>query len=256
MSTQTRRGLTLIGILVALGCIVVLMSIYMSSVSKSVTGGKGTSSATSAWGMIDKIQLLQIGNALKIDSQMNGQYLTPSKLSRSGDIRDNTSANFWSAMLLQRLVTPEALVSKTDPSWVEKATPNYRARFWDPDFSADLSTTFNVSFAHMPLWDNRLDKKWNSSSRKFPLLSNRGPKDGNENSPSITLDDDGTWRGWVYYSDHSIDWVEGTTIVSRWQRNDGVQQDCIFKEESDSSDDAMLGFTLDMDDYGPTYSWD
>ncbi|MBT4530051.1 MAG: hypothetical protein HOC27_02495, partial [Phycisphaerae bacterium] len=132
MSTQTRRGLTLIGILVALGCIVVLMSIYMSSVSKSVTGGKGTSSATSAWGMIDKIQLLQIGNALKIDSQMNGQYLTPSKLSRSGDIRDNTSANFWSAMLLQRLVTPEALVSKTDPSWVEKATPNYRARFWDP----------------------------------------------------------------------------------------------------------------------------
>ena len=256
MQKNNNRGLSLIGILITLACVVALMSIYLTSVSKSISGTKGKSSSTSAWGMIDKIQLLQIGNALRIDSEMNGQYLTPSKLSRSGDAQDNTSANFWSAMLLQQLITPEALVSKTDPSWVEKAQPDYRARFWDPNFSADLSSTFNVSFAHMPLWEDRLDKKWNSSSRKFPLLSNRGPQDGIEHSASITLDDDGIWRGWIYFSDHSIDWVEGTTITAKWRRRDGVQRDTIFLDESDSADDAMLGFTLEMDDNGPTYSWD
>jgi hypothetical protein len=256
MQHTTTRGLSLIGILVTLGCIVVLMSIYMSSVQKAVTGGKGTSTATSVWGMMDQIQLQTIGKSLMMDAITSGQYLTPSTLSRSDDIRDNTSANFWSAMLLQNMVNAEQLISKTDPSWVELAIPDYRARFWDSNFSADLNETFNVSFAHMPLWGNRLEKRWNGRAGSFPILGNRGPKDGIEQSDSVTLDDNGTWRGWVYNSDGSIEFVEGTTINSRWRRFDGISQDTIFEDESDSPDDAVLGFTLEMDDYGPIYVWD
>jgi hypothetical protein len=60
----------------------------------------------------------------------------------------------------------------------------------------------------------------------------------------------------VYNSDGSIEFVEGTTINSRWRRFDGISQDTIFEDESDSPDDAVLGFTLEMDDYGPIYVWD
>lgn len=250
------RGISLIGILVSLACVVVLMSLYLSSVQKSVTGGKGKSSQSSAWGMMDQIQLQTIGRALLMDAITNSQYLTPSEVSRSDDVYDNTSANFWSAMLLQNMITPEVLVSKTDRGWVEVAQPDYSARHFDPNFSADLSSTFNVSFAHMPLWGERLEQRWNGKSGKFPLLSNRGPKDGVEGTASITLDDDGTWHGWVYASDGSIDWVDGTTVTSKWRRSDGIAQDNIFWDEEDSKDDAVLGYTIEMDDYGPIYSWD
>jgi len=250
------QGFSLIGILLALACVVVLMSIYMTSLQKSVTGGKGKSTNTSAWGMMDQIQLQTIGRALMMDAITSGQYLTPSVLSGSGDVYDNTSANFWSAMLLQNMINPDQLVSKSDRSWIEPAQPDYRARFFDSNFSADLSTTYNVSFAHMPLWSDLLTKRWNSKSGKFPLLGNRGPQDGIEGTTSITLDDDGIWRGWVYCSDGSIEWVEGTTLTKMWRRQDGARSDNVFLDESESADDAVLGYTIEMDDYGPTYIWD
>jgi len=257
MRSRTRQlGPSLIGILISLACVVVLMSIYMTSLSKSVTGGKGKSTSSSAWGMMDQIQLQIIGKSLLMDAITSGQYLTPSEVSRSDDVYENTSANFWSAMLLQNMVNPDQLVSKTDRSWIEPAQPDYRARHFDPNFSADLSTTFNVSFAHMPLWGDRLTKRWNSKSGKFPLLGNRGPKDGIEGTTSITLDDDGTWRGWVYCSDGSIDWVEGTSLNANWRRNDEARVDIVFLDEADSADDAILGYTIEMDEYGPTFVWD
>ena len=254
--TTRHRGFSLLGILIAFACIVVLMSIYMTSLSKSLTGGKGKSTSSSAWGMIDQIQLQTIGRALLTDAITSGQYLTPSEVSGSDDVYDNNSANFWSAMLLQNMINPDQLVSKTDRSWVEPAQPDYRARHFDSNFSVDLSSTFNVSFAHMPLWGDRLEMRWNSKSDKFPLLGNRGPKDGVQGTTSITLDDDGIWRGWVYCSDGSIDWLEGTTTTKMWRRRDGVMRDTIFFDEADSADDAILGYTIEIDDYGPIYIWD
>ena len=147
--TTRHHGFSLLGILIAFACIVVLMSIYMTSLSKSLTGGKGKSTSSSAWGMIDQIQLQTIGRALLMDAITSGQYLTPSEVSGSDDVYDNTSANFWSAMLLQNMINPDQLVSKTDRSWVEPAQPDYNARHFDPNFSVDLSSTFNVSFARI-----------------------------------------------------------------------------------------------------------
>ena len=135
---------------------VVLMSIYLSSVQKAVTGGTGVSS-----------QVIFVGNArsnsvttakllaqsLTIHAMTNGdQFLTPSKLSKSNDVYDNTSANFWSAMLMQNLAKPEQLISPNDKGWVEKAQYRGYGGDWDPNFSADLQSTSNVSYAHMPLF--------------------------------------------------------------------------------------------------------
>ena len=94
------RGFSLIGILISLASIVVLMSIYMTSVDKAVTGGKGKSVQESVWGMQDQIQLQLIGQGLTIHAITNGEdFLTPSKLSRSNDVTENTSSNFWSALI-------------------------------------------------------------------------------------------------------------------------------------------------------------
>jgi hypothetical protein len=255
---KARKGLSLIGILVSLACIVVVMSIYMSSVQKAVTGGSGTSSKTSVWGMQDQIQLQLIGKALTMSAIIGGDgLLVPSDISGSDDSIDNTSANFWSALIMENMLKPEQLISPTDRGWVEVVQYNYYAGDWDPNFSADLNTTSNVSYAHMPLWGERLKKRWNTQSGRYPILSNRGPQDGSEGTTSVTLDDDGVWRGWVIYADGSIEWYEGTTALARWNRRDGVINDNLFLvEEEDSKDDAILGFTDQMDDYGPTLIWD
>ena len=254
-----RRGFSLIGILISLACIVVLMSIYMTSMHKAVTGGTGKSTQGSIWGMQDQIQLQMIVKAMTIDAMTGREdFLIPSVLSRSNDVYDNTSANFWSALVMQNLVAREQLVSPNDNGWIEPAGYDYvSGGFWDTSFSTDLSQTFNVSYAHMPLWGERLRRRWNPQAGRFPILGNRGPEDGIERTNSLTLDMDGIWRGWVCYADGSIEWQEGTTAVSRWDRSDGVQQDNIFLiEEDDSSDDAILGITQEVDDYGPILIWD
>ena len=137
---RSRKGLSLIGILVSLACIVVVMSIYMSSVQKAVTGGSGTSSKTSVWGMQDQIQLQLIGKALTMSAIIGGDgLLVPSDISSSGDSYDNTSANFWSALIMENMLKPEQLISPTDRGLVEVVQYNYYAGDWDPNFSADLS---------------------------------------------------------------------------------------------------------------------
>ncbi len=225
---------------------------------KAVTGGTGVSSETSLWGMQDQIQLQTLAQGLTIHAMTSGdQFLIPSKLSRSNDPFDNTSANFWSAMIMQNLAKPEQLVSPYDRGWVEKAEYRIYGGDWDPNFSADLQTTSNVSYAHMPLFGDRLERRWNPSAGRFPILGNRGPEDGVEGTSSMTLDADRTWRGWVVFADGSIEWQEGTTMTSKWRRRDGYVEDNIFlMEEDDSSDDAILGFTYEMDDYGPVFVWD
>jgi len=259
MHRKQQRGFCLFGILLSLACVVVMMTIYMSSLDKAVTGGKGKSAQGSVWGMQDQIQLQLLGQALTIDamSNKNNQFLTPSVLSRSNDVYDNNSANFWSALLVQNLAKAEQLISPGDRGWVEKAQIDYRADDWDPSFSVDLSEIANVSYAHMPLFGERLKKRWNTQAGRFPIMGNRGPVDGDEFADSITVDDDGVWRGWVLHSDNSITWVEGTSVVSKWRRQDVVAKDNVFLiEEEDSSDDAILGYTLEMDAYGPTLVWD
>jgi hypothetical protein len=259
MQNNKHRGLSMIGLLVTMACILILATIYMSSIDKAVTGGKGTSAKGSVWGMQDQIQLQLLGQALTIDAMSNqsGQFLTPSRLSGSNDVYDNTSANFWSAMLIQNLAKPEQLVSPSDRGWVEKAQVDYRSQDWDTHFSVDVTETSNVSYANMPLYGERLKKRWSPESGRFPILGNRGPKDGVESSDSYTVDDDGVWRGWVLFSDNSIKWVEGTSVYSKWQRRDGVRDDNVFLlEDGDSADDAILGLSIEMDDHGPIFVWD
>jgi type II secretory pathway pseudopilin PulG len=257
MRTNKQHGFSLLGILISLACVVVLMSIYMTSVDKAVTGGKGNSVQESVWGMQDQIHLHLIGQGLTIHAMTNADnFLTPSTLSKSDDVTKNTSANFWSALLSQNIVGAKQLVSPTDRGWVEEAPYSTSRGHFNPNFSVDLNETSNVSYAHMPLYGERLKKRWNPRSGNFPIIGNRGPQDGVENSTSFTLDDDGIWRGWILNADSSTDWVEGTSKKPKWRRGDDASIDNIFLLEGDSKDDAILGLTLEMYDDGPVLVWD
>jgi hypothetical protein len=88
-------------------------------------------------------------------------------------------------------------------------------------------------------------------------MGNRGPQDGIGGTTSRTLDADGIWRGWVLYADGSVSWLERTSLTPKWRRYDNVFEDNVFLiENEDSSDDAILGYTNEMDDHGPTLIWD
>ncbi len=73
MQPTKHVGFSLIGILVSMVIAVVIVSIYMTSVQKAVTGGKGTSAKGSVWGMQDQIQLQLLGQALTIDAMTSGK---------------------------------------------------------------------------------------------------------------------------------------------------------------------------------------
>ena len=226
------------------------MSIYLSSMQKAVTGGTGVSSETSLWGMQDKIQLKRLSESLIIHAVTGGdQFLTPTLVEKTDDPAVNNSAYFWYLMLEQGYATPGLLISPNDKGWVEE--------YEQGEFVVDLQSMSNVSYAHMPLFGERLKKHWNPNGGKFPILGNRGPEDGVEGTYSTTLDADGIWRGHVVFADGSIDWQEGTVMMTKWRRNEGYIDDNIFlMEDEASADDAILGFSYEMDDYGPVFVWD
>lgn len=259
-----RTGFSLMGMLISLVCMLVLTVILMNSMNTTVTGN-GEATPGSAWGLQNQIQLQTMVHGMIADSfGRENEFLVPSVLSESLDDQENTSANFWSAMISQNIVSPEQLIAKGDNGWVEKASYDWLAvnardgTFWDPNFSTDFNEMSNVSFAHMPLYGKRLDRWWRNDARGiFPIIGNRGPQHGQVQTDSFTLDKDGQWRGWVCFSDGSIQWYKETTAPIKWTRTDGVSSDNLFMiEGGDNKDDAILGVTVEMNERGPVLQWD
>ena len=81
-------------------------------------------------------------------------YPQPSRITGGRDIFEDTTANLYSYLVMQRYITPDQLVSPadfvTDPDQdYDWTLYNPRERvYWDPSFSADLSEVSNVSYAH------------------------------------------------------------------------------------------------------------
>ena len=259
------RGHSLIGLVVTLGCMALLAAVILPSLRSSITGD-GRATPSSAWGMQDQIQIQSIVRAMITDAMAGRDtFIIPSELCDYGREEDNTTASFWSAMVMERLVSPKHLVAPGDRGWVERIERYDYSVYdpregvcWDSMFSADLDDVSNVSYAHMPLLRERLDRWWHGEAGgTFPIIGSRGPRDGDPAEASFTLDDDGQWRGWVCRSDGSIEWHEHTTIGAHWRRRGGPSTDNLFRiDDVYDDDDAMLGFTSVMDGSSPTFQWD
>lgn len=254
---STRAGFSMVGMLITMVCMVVLFAILMTSLNKAVTGEKSQHEGT-VRSFEDKMYLMGVFQSMLVHANDNkGVYIVPSTIARSEDVSLNTTANLFSAMVMDNYSPPNQLISGNEYSGYVEVMRDYdytaydpAARlYWDPMFKADLQRLSHVSFAHMPLCGERFEKQWRSTmSSGTPLIGNRGPKDGVNDANSYACGRDGMWRGHLVFGDGHIDFVDTPTPNGLYYEADGQRAaDNMFIMESGArGNDAILGFTKTM----------
>tara|TARA_Y100000589_G_scaffold76440_5_gene70208 strand:+ start:1225 stop:2019 length:795 start_codon:yes stop_codon:yes gene_type:complete len=260
------RGLSLVGLLITMACIVVLLSITLPAIRTATTGmsGAGGQSTSSAWATTDRVNLNALGQSMLaggLGTGFDAAWISPASVTRAGDIGWNTTANVYSLLIMEQRVQPTQLVSRGDRGLVEVDTDYdytvYDPRggvHWDPAFTADLARGSNVSWAHMPLQGARFDNHWRSSmSESFPIFGSRGPRDGIPTVNSVTCPE-GAWSGSVWFADGSVD---GLQSIGAWSgRINGVEDNLFRVDDLQRGADGVLGFTQFLDEDGVELQWD
>ena len=256
----------MVGMLMSLLCIGVLLAILLPSMQKSLTGLKeeGGKAAVSGWGMHDQVNLYALMQGLNVAGLSSGEGMpVPSEVSGSRDIGEDTTANLYSLLVMQRYVTPDKLVSRADYMVDPDEDYNWAAYdprggvYWDSSFEANLNDISNVSYAHMPLYGDRLKNNWGSRmklSTSFPLFGNRGPEDGIETEESYACFN-GKWGGYVAFGDGHVEFL-GSPSAFRGSLNRGGPDGLFSIDDTTRHSDAILGFTYRMEADGPVLQWD
>jgi Tfp pilus assembly protein PilE len=251
---HSRRGYSMIGVLITMAIIVVLMAISMTALNDAITGSGNTKSGT-AHSMEDKINLSQLYQTFAFSAlENNGSLLVPSDLLGGRDHSVNTTANIYSAFIMQNRIGPRMLISANEQSplvWPDEDYDftAYRptdGQFWDPSFSADLQDDSNVSFAHLPIFGKRADK-WRRASMNatFPYFGNRGPKDGIDDPNSYTYGRDGSWAAHAVFGDGHVEFLQTFTPghVTFMRGNSPVADNLYAFDDGEDGGDAILTFT-------------
>ena len=109
------------------------------------------------------------------------------------------------------------------------------------------------------LFGERFRKQWKSTmDSMFPLVGNRGPKDGVSSTQSLACGKNGIWGGHIAFGDGHIVFVNSATpsgVV--FQRNGQNYADNIFiMDDGAAGVDAILSFTRTMGKNGPELQFD
>ena len=261
------RGFSMLGMLITMVCIVVLFAILMNSLNLAVSGQK-TQQAGTVRSFEDKLYLMAIYQSMLANASENkGEYITPSRVAGNNEPTLNTTASLFSAMLMANYTVPKQLISGNEYSGHVREKTNYdftaynpvEGVYWDTSFSADLKWESNDSFAHLPLCGKRFERKWRSTMETmFPLIGNRGPKDGVNSPDSLACGRDGIWRGQIVFGDGHIDFIDtatpnGLTFMEEGQR---VQDNIFAMEDGPGGEDAIISFTQTMTKEGPQLQFD
>jgi hypothetical protein len=265
---KVRRAFSMVGMLITMVCMVVLFVILMNSANTAVTGQK-TQQAGTVDSFKDKLYLTAIVQSMMVNAtENNGSFLIPGRLGKQNDPTQDTTANLFSAMVMDHFTPANQLISGNEYSGYvrEKTNYNYNAYnpvtrvFWDPTFVADLKKDSNVSFAHLPLMGKRFEKNWRMGSldSRFPIIGNRGPKDGINSPNSYACGRDGVWRGHIVFGDGHIEFTENPVPNGLTFMEDGYQvQDNVFAmEDGPHGADAIISFTRTMSTSGPELQFD
>ena len=256
----------MIGMLMTLLCMFILMAIAIPAIQQSMTGLKesGGKAAVSGWGMQDQVNLYALMQGLNVSGLSSGEGMPiPSEISGRRDISEDTTANLYSLLVMQRYIAPEKLVSKAD--YMVDPDEDYdwtvydprEGIYWDDSFKANLEDISNVSYAHMPLYGDRLRDNWGANmslSSRFPVFGNRGPEDGIETEESYACFD-GKWGGYVAFGDGHVEFFNSPASF-RGSRSGGGPDGLFTIDDTSRHSDAILGFTYRMEPGGPVLQWD
>lgn len=259
-----RHGTTLVGLLVAVVCLLVLSVVALNSINKAMTGAGSTLPGT-ARTLEDQQYLVSLFKSIAAGAQeYNGRFIDPGATSGRG-VTDNTTASLFSLMIMQSYAVPGQLISaaEVNPLVWRDEDYNYAAHdpgagiLWDPSFVADLARESNDSFAHVPLYGERLREIWRfTGGSRAPLLGNRGPRDGLDDPSSYTFGRDGKWAGQIVFGDGHIEFTTTFTPTGLFFGPDGLPDNIFAMEEGPGGHDAILTFTREMTEDGPVVQYD
>jgi prepilin-type N-terminal cleavage/methylation domain-containing protein len=288
-----KRGFTLIELLVVMAIIALLISLLLPALAKARAQAKLLKDGT---------QVKQIHEAWIIFSrESDGIFPTPGLIDRKPffdpnqgfvqlpgrgpeDFKENTTDNVHSACIMQNYYSPEICVGTTEVNGNVFVFDNYNWElyditedvYWDDNFQCDLDTSCNVSYASMPICGDRKVQQWQETyDSKFPILGNRGPRDGDldllTNKDHITFQLHGGRRQWVgnvCFQDNHIE-VENSFLpegIEYLDETGNSAPDNLFRNdtgaggtESYGGYDAWLAIVLEMSDSEEpnlTLTWD
>lgn len=268
-SHGSRRAYSLIGLLVTLVCIVVLFAIGMSALNKAVTG-EGSVQPGTVRSVEDQLALTALAQSMVANADQGSRrsdFIRPSALTPDQDPALDTTASLFSVMVAKRYISPKQLLSgneynpyvEVDDDYDYTAYQPASGQYWDPGFMADLDDLSNTSFAHMPLIGERMERFWQASfDSTFPLVGNRGPRDGVYDPDSYTLGADGTWAGHLVFGDGHVEFIDTFTPAGLvFERGRETVADNVFAmEDGPDGADAVISFTRSMGEAGPELQHD
>jgi len=240
--------------------------------------------------MIDGTYAKELHQSMLIFSQSNAHRLPiPSRVvkSNSGDSEEDYSLNhtaaLYSFLVGADLVEPERLVShwcvEVNPGVDVKTDYNFDAyqpanrSFWDPTFTMridDPDVGANCSYAHQALCGERRERWTNAADPTWPILGNRGTKDGVASgsdyarSPTLRLHGpEDAWAGNIVFADNHCS-LEDTFLpnLSYYETGGEKERDNIFHAEFAHSDgnqaagDAFLGVFIESAENSVVPVWD
>jgi prepilin-type processing-associated H-X9-DG protein len=267
-----RAGMTRIELLVLLMCIAVLAAMLVlmrRNVDRSHFDTK------------DAMQVRNIHHGwLVYAREFDGLLPTPGLIDRlpfngvdepgrgEEDISQNTTANLFSACVMQNYFSPELCVGSTEPNpnVTVFTTYNYNlwnpltGQYWDPAFVADLQTGSYVSFAHMPIFGTMKLKRWRDSygGADWPILGNRGPLNGVHDPKSYTLqihEPHDQWSGNICFADNHVEFLTGLP-TAKAANGKTVSTQGLFRMDGGDDTDGTLTFTKQMKPEGPVIQHD
>ena len=227
------RGMTLLEVLVSFVVVLILVAVLIGILMPMA--GHGHSYPTQ---LKDSSQIRGVLQALVLFAQNNGdQYPLPSAI----DIDNNTvpelgtakdtSANIYSLLMWNGLVTAELLMSPVEAGNVEKymdyelsapkAAVNPGKALWDPAFRADFTgkEPCEDSATHMLPGGTRKQQWANTFRPTEVVIANRGPKvnsvtykkdgsidtiDSDEKSVTLQFHGREQWSGNIGYNDNHV----------------------------------------------------
>ncbi len=241
---KKQNGFTLIELLVVMAIIALLLGLLLPALAKARATARQVKCGT-------QVQQIHKAWVTKGTDSPRGTFPLPGEVNRIGalpgrgneDEAKNSHANLYSLCVAQQFISPQILVSPSESSGNVGVCSNYDYNkykpaddiYWDGDakndssntgvdgnLKADLTTLSSTSYAAMPLLMKnstskiacRRDLQWKvgaTSGSRFPIIGNRGVKNGATNTDdytnSKTLEIHGAkneWDGNVCYNDDHV----------------------------------------------------